>query len=113
MDEKQKEEVALFRYTVIRVLLDEHLEAARFSARLKEVAQSSHKDGLGNWRRISKRTLKRWMAAYKRTGFTGLYPKERCDIGTVRATDEDILDSSGKPKTRSAGQKLGGHFRHD
>jgi len=98
MDEKEKEEVALFRYGLIRGLLDEGISRAEFSARLDEVARRSHQHPKGEWRRVSRRTLLRWIEAYRKSGFSGLFVKKRCDIGEVRATQTHVLDLAEKLK---------------
>jgi putative transposase len=92
VDQKAKEEIALFRYALIRPLVDEGLSAAEFSARLGQVASRSHQRPKGEWRRISRRTILRWIDAYRNGGFFGLAPKDRCDTGTARAIEGDVLD---------------------
>lgn len=92
MDEKQKEEVALFRYTVIRPLIDEGPPGYKYGYALREVLNRCHQDWQGRWIKVSRKTLKRWARAYRKGGFGGLKPKDRCDIGSVRATDIEILD---------------------
>lgn len=108
MDEKAKEETALFRYALIRPLLDEGLPRAEFSARLDEVVQTSHEHPGGARRRMSRRTLLRWIDAYRTGGFSGLAPKARCDIGSARAMDADVLELAETLKreapARSSGQ---------
>lgn len=104
MDEKEKEEIALHRYTLIRPLLNEGLSRAEVVARLKEVAAASHLDTKGRWKKVSTRTLDRWIQSYHREGFAGLCPKERCDVGSVRATEVDILDLAESLKREAPGR---------
>jgi putative transposase len=92
MDQRAKEEIALFRYALIRPLVDEGLSAARSSARLGEIASRSHQYPGGEWRRMSRRTILRWTRAYRKGGFFGLAPKDRRDIGTARAIPADLLE---------------------
>lgn len=92
MDEKQKEEIALFRYTVIRPLVDTGPPGYKIASCLKDISNTSHQDWRGRWIKVSVKTLKRWTNAYQRKGFDGLKPKDRCDIGSVRATSTEILD---------------------
>lgn len=98
MDGKQKEEVALYRYGLIRPILDEGIPRAEFSARLDAVVNQTHQHPKGDWRRVSRRTLIRWAHSYRVSGFKGLFPKERADIGAVRATETEILDLAEKLK---------------
>lgn len=65
MDEKQKEDVALFRYGLIRNLLDEGISKAELSVRLDQVMSHSYQHPNGNWYRPSRRTLLRWKDAYR------------------------------------------------
>ncbi len=104
MDEKAKEEVALFRYTLVRPLLSEGLSRAEVLSRLKEIAHASHLDHSGRWRKVSARTLGRWVEAYEKSGFSGLMPKERCDVGSVRAIEAEILDLAEALKREAPGR---------
>ncbi|MCL5291213.1 MAG: DDE-type integrase/transposase/recombinase [Actinobacteria bacterium] len=108
MPKQAGEEIALFRYSLIRPLLDEEIEGAVFSARLKAIAESHHEHPSGKRRKVSRRTVSRWIDAYRREGFSGLFPKERSDIGQPRALAGDILDIAEKLKReapkRSSGQ---------
>lgn len=45
--------------------------------------------------------------AYQRNGFSGLCPKERSDIGSVRATEIDILDLAENLKREAPGRSSG------
>jgi len=59
MDEKQKEEVALFRYTVIRPLVDQGPPGYKVASCLKDISNTSHQDWRGRWIKVSVKTLKR------------------------------------------------------
>lgn len=104
MDEKTKEDIALFRYTVIRPLIDEGPPGYKISAVLKDVSGRSHQDWQGRWIKVSVKTLRRWIGAWEKAGFSGLFPKERCDIGQVRATSIDILDLAENLKREAPGR---------
>lgn len=104
MDEKQKEEIALFRYTVIRPLVDEGPPGYKICAVLRDIANTSHRDHLGRWVKVSARTIKRWTRAWRKSGFEGLKPKDRCDVGSVRATEGEILDLAENLKREAPGR---------
>ena len=108
MDEKHKEEIALFRYTVIRPLVDTGPPGYKIGAVLKDISNTSHQDWQGRWIKVSVKTLKRWTNAYRNEGFDGLKPKNRCDIGSVRATSTEILDLA---ENLSAPRKLISSYR--
>lgn len=107
MDEKQKEEIALFRYTVIRPLVDTGPPGYKISAVVNQIASVSHQDWRGRWIKISPRTVERWTKAYRKRGFDGLKPKDRSDIGQVRATDIGILDLAENLKREAPGRSSG------
>lgn len=104
MEEKQKEEIALFRYTVIRPLVDQGPPGYKIASVLGEIAATSHQDHLGRWIKVSARTVQRWTKAYQTKGFDGLKPKNRCDVGSVRATDAEILDLAESLKREAPGR---------
>ena len=105
MDEKQKEETALFRYTVIRPLVDQGPPGYKIASVVKEIAGASHQDWRGSWIKVSPRTVERWTNAYRKEGFDGLKPKDRRDIGSVRATDIEILDLAENLKREAPGRR--------
>jgi hypothetical protein len=75
-------EEGLRRYRIIVPLLEEGLaECEKRSLRRWICAQE----------RISGRTLRRYMAAFKRRGFDGLLPRERKDKGTCKAIVPEAL----------------------
>ena len=80
LDEAREE--GLRRYRIIAPLLEEDL--AR-SEKLQIRRLICHREGL------SARTLRRYVAAYKRHGFDGLLPKDRRDKGSCKAIPEAAL----------------------
>jgi len=68
MSKIHREEVAVSRIQLITPLLDPSLDLAKRIALRKRLSESSG---------LSERTLRRYEAAYEKTGFTGLKPKEK------------------------------------
>lgn len=75
-------EEGLRRYRIIVPLLDENLaECEKRDIRRQVCAQEG----------ISARTLRRYVASYKRQGFDGLIASERKDRGSCKAIPEEVL----------------------
>lgn len=83
--------IALFRYRVIAPLLDPSLEEAERRRIRQEILAREHPcPGLGGARRVSGRTLRRWLAAYRKGGFEALKPRPRSDAQNPRAIPPQI-----------------------
>jgi transposase InsO family protein len=90
----RKEALALFWYRVIAPLLDPDLDAGERSRLLQEIlAQDWPIPGLGR-RRISRATLFRKLADYRRGGFGSLKKRDRADKGRSRAIDPAWLQKA-------------------
>ncbi len=87
--------VALFRYGVIAPLLAPDLEPdERRRIRESVLTQAHAVPGEAKARRISPRTLRRWLRAYRESGFSGLRPKERRDQGRPRTIRPEVLEKA-------------------
>ena len=87
MDNRRPEEIAVSRHKIISavlVALDEKADAAKVMQVKKEICE-------GNG--ISKRTLRRWLAAYRKNGFEGLKPMPRSNQHSVTIPDELIEEA--------------------
>lgn len=87
--EMEPREIALQRYTVIAPLLKPELEGAE-KRRIRNQILSQGE--------ISERTLRRYLAQYKKEGFAGLLPKERSDKDTSKAIADEILKEAAELK---------------
>jgi putative transposase len=82
---------ALWRYGVIAPLLAPDLERHE-RARLKQQVVDGEHSGPGQPpRRVSERTIERWLKRYREQGFAGLMPRPRKDSGTLKALDPEVL----------------------
>lgn len=86
-----RQEVALERYRMIAPLLEPGVEKAEMAARRQEIL--SH-GPTGHGRAMTERTLRRYLEAYRKEGFLGLYPKPRKDQGCPRALPEELLEQA-------------------
>ena len=102
---KREDAVAFFRFQVISDLLD--AKPGFIEATAKELAKKAFNDVV-NRRMVtfSERTIWKYYSNYKKGGFEGLKPRDRCDRGTHPCVDEkiikDILSLKKELPTRSA-----------
>lgn len=93
LDERREE--ALRRYQIIAPLLDEGLSACeRSNARWLIRCQEG----------ISERTLRRYVSAFKQSGFDALLPKERKDKGSCKAIDQQVLEIAAELRRELPGR---------
>ena len=76
-------EVALERFALISPLLEDGLDAAELARRRCLLRQREE---------ISERTLRRWIASYKKDGFNGLVRQERNDKGLSKSISPEALE---------------------
>jgi transposase InsO family protein len=94
MTDKEREDVALFRFGVISDLVGatrlEHAEQGRL---IKAKAAARWNIPHSGRTRISTNTIRRWMALYEKSGrqLDSLKPAPRSDIGRCRQIDEDTV----------------------
>ncbi len=92
MENKQREEVALFRFGVISDLVGAtRLEHGEFSRLVREKSGQRWNIPFSNRTRLSEGTIRRWVNLYEASGrqFTSLYPEHRSDSGKSRKVDEE------------------------
>jgi len=110
MDEKKREEIALFRYRlIIPFLAPEELEWGVKSELLKRIVKQSFTIPFSGKSSLSASTLRRYLAAYRQKGFDGLKPKSRSDIGTSNKIPPEILDQAfdlKKEEPRRSARKI-------
>jgi putative transposase len=102
MDEKIRENIALFRYGLIAPLLNDQVDRKQY---LSEVSAKRHQVPHRGEQEFSPKTIASWLLAYRRAGFDGLKPKRRRDRGqsrTLSTEQQDHLlalrqDMSGMP----------------
>ena len=82
---------ALARWAVIAPAADERLTPAERGLLLDELAAGVHRGPDGRAVRVTRRTLYRWLAAWRAAGFDGLQPARRRDAGAPR-TDPELLE---------------------
>lgn len=83
MDEKLRQSIALFKYSLISPLITETFTQATAKEYLEEVSAKEYITPNGA-REYAPATIKEWLRLYRRYGIDGLYPKIRSDKGKSR-----------------------------
>lgn len=91
MDHDRAQEVALFRYSLIRELIDPELTSRQRGALVRELAETDHAGPHGGRVRVSAVTLWRWARWCRERGFDGLVPRSRRQPNRTPAT---VLDAA-------------------
>jgi putative transposase len=71
------EEIALFRYALVREAADEQLSKAERGRLVRRLAESTHTGPDGTPVTVSRPTLDRWIRSYRSDGFPALRPRPR------------------------------------
>lgn len=91
MDEKLRQSVALFRYSLIAPLITETFTQETQKEYLEEISAKEYNTPQGN-REYAPETVKDWLRLYRRYGIDGLYPKVRSDKGKPRNLLDDAKE---------------------
>jgi putative transposase len=86
------DEEVCFRYRVVAAVRALELGGSRRQAAVRQVAQSAHIDEHGQVRRVSERTLYRWLAAYATHELAGLQRKRRAPVDGSLALPPPLVD---------------------
>ncbi|MRX74421.1 DDE-type integrase/transposase/recombinase [Bacillus lacus] len=89
MNEREREQVALFRYGLIAPILNGQVDIKEY---LKEVEGKFHSVPYYGERKVAGKTVQEWFLHYRRHGFEGLLPKKRADKGNSRRLSPDDQD---------------------
>lgn len=88
MDDKSKEKIALFRFSLIAPLLNNTHQETTAKDYLESVCSRIYDVPFYGKREYSPATLKGWLLEYRKHGIEGLYPVHRCDKGISRSLSE-------------------------
>ncbi len=92
VNERLREEIALFRHGVIRDFVADPLAKGEKQRLLDELAERDWEIPGTRRRTIGRTTLRDWIALHKAMGFEGLKPRRRQDAGTSRAIPDSVAD---------------------
>lgn len=92
LEEKTRQQIALFRYGLIADLVHRRERERGLYVLLREKAARSYEIPGSRRTRVAVETLRDWLGAYRRGGFEALYPKPRRDQGRARAIPQEVAD---------------------
>ncbi|MDI3548806.1 MAG: putative transposase [Halanaerobiales bacterium] len=106
MDEKLRQEIALFKYSLIAPLVTKTFTQKTAKEYLQKVCAKTYDTPQGRKKEFAPATLKGWLRLYRKHGIDGLYPKTRSDKGKLRKLPDEakdfIIDSKLNSPKRSA-----------
>jgi transposase InsO family protein len=83
---------ALFRYQVVSAVKVRVLVGMNVAQAVREVLKLSHQDLCGQLRRVSERSVYRWLDAYEQEGLAGLEPQPRQPVSGSAVLSKRLLD---------------------
>jgi len=89
MNEKSREEIALFRYGLIAPLLNGQVQPKEYFERIEG---KTHDIPYYGERKVAAKTIEGWLLNYRRNGFDTLKPKRRSDRGDARKLSSEDKD---------------------
>ena len=93
MNDKKRNEIALFRYGIIAPavtgIYDDSISLKGF---FRDAATKTYTNPRGESTKISASTIERWFYSYHKLGFDALIPRRRTDTGKPRKIDIDIME---------------------
>ena len=92
LDDKTREQIALFRYGLIADLVHRKEGARGLYPLLREKADRVYEIPGSRRSRVATETIRDWLAEYRRGGFDALRPRARRDQGSTRAIPQEIAD---------------------
>lgn len=91
MNDKEMQELALFRFSLIAPVVNDTYQAVSQSQYFRDVASKSYTLPDGSTANFSAGTIKKWYLGYKNGSFDTLIPKKRCDAGLPRVISNDAI----------------------
>ena len=89
---------ALFRFSVVSQVLSRLLGGQQRAQAVGDVVAAEHATPDGELRRVSRRTLQRWLAAYDKKGLAGLEPASRQKTIASTVLPQELLSFLGHEK---------------
>lgn len=99
MDDKVKENLALFRFSLIAPLLNNTFSEPSAKNYLETICAKIYDVPWYGKQEYSPSTVKGWLLLYRKHGFEGLYPVNRNDKGQSRALSEPVKQFIKDAKT--------------
>ena len=94
MDEKERQEIANFRYGLIAPAVTRKLSQGEQTALLREIASHTYDIPYSQTKKVSLRTLERYLKAYREGGWEALLPSVRADKLQCKQIAPDVLEKA-------------------
>jgi len=95
MDEKKREEIALFRYSlIVPFLSQEELEWGVKGELVQRMTKQIHAIPFSKKSSLHESTIRRYLKLYREKGFDGLKPKSRSDTGKSHKIPSEVLEQA-------------------
>jgi putative transposase len=91
MNNKEIQEIALFKFSLIAPLVNNTYESESKMQYFREMASKTHMLPNGDTAKYSSYTIKSWYLKYNKLGIDGLMPKTRNDAGQSRSFNEETM----------------------
>jgi transposase InsO family protein len=92
MDDKLREQMALFRHGVISEIVNRTLAPGEMEPLLVKIANTKWTIPGTSRTQVARSTARDWVDLYRRCGFDGLKPHGRADAGQSRSIPEDLQE---------------------
>ena len=89
MNENLRQEIALFKYSLIAPLVTETFTQSSAKEYLQEISAKEYLTPKGIKKEYAPETIKEWLRIYRKYGIDGLYPKVRSDKGKSRNLSDE------------------------
>jgi transposase InsO family protein len=106
MNDHQRQAMANFRYGLIAPLVSRKLMAGEQMALMREIAGHVYTAPDGQPKRVSLRTLERYVQAYRQGGWEALLPAPRADKLQSRRIADDVLHKAIALKQEEPGRSV-------
>jgi transposase InsO family protein len=106
MIDQQRQAIANFRYGLIASLVSRKLEPGEQMAIMRDIVSHVYHTPEGEQKRISLRTLERYVQAYRTGGWDALLPSVRADKLTARDIPDDVLKKAMALKQEQPGRSV-------
>lgn len=106
MNEHDRQAIANFRYGLIAPLVSRKLAPGEQMALMRDIVSHTYKTPDGQEKKISLRTIERYVQAYRRDGWEGLLPAIRADKLQAREIAEDVLNKAIALKQEQPGRSV-------
>ncbi|TWK65637.1 Mu transposase C-terminal domain-containing protein [Bacillus licheniformis] len=98
MDEKLRNDIALYRFGLIAEIVTRELPKGEQAKRLRSIAEAEHLNPYGEIQKVGTRTLERYLQLYRNGGFEALKPTKRGGY-VPRAISHHVLEKAIQLKT--------------